>query len=128
MTIYGNRQTKESSACIPFNLPNTQPGHASEPLDASWFNTIPPERIGLNGEYDYQGLQKRVDKAFQEHAGVLYQGQLAVEQRGRVVVLSGQVRDKEILWDLIAIAQGIKGVSRVEVASVIFGVPATPSS
>ncbi|MEO1294950.1 MAG: BON domain-containing protein [Cyanobacteria bacterium J06636_16] len=123
MTIYRDRSNKESVAYIPFTLPSTETDTANQSLDPVWFPTIPPERIGLQGEYDHHGLQKRVKKAFQEQAGEHCREQLLIKQRGRVVILSGQVCDKEALWQLIAIAQGVKGVSRVEVASVVFGVP-----
>jgi hypothetical protein len=41
----------------------------------SLFSTIPPERVGLSGEYDYSGLAKRVAAAFRqqiEAAELLY--------------------------------------------------------
>ncbi|MGF1523100.1 MAG: phospholipid-binding protein [Leptolyngbyaceae cyanobacterium] len=127
MTTYRNCQGKEAMAYIPFTLPSIETANPDEPLGSAWFNTIPSERIGLNGEYDYYGLQKRVERAFQEQADEQCCGKLVIKQRGRVVILSGQVRDKETLWKLIAIAQGVRGVSRVEVASVVLGTSIGPS-
>ena len=118
MTIYHDRQPKASLASRQLTLTDTASGVRSGTSGASWFKTIPPERIGVNGEYDYYGLQKRVERAFQEQIEPQHWQGLSVGQRGRVVILSGHIPNEETLWHLVAIAEGIEGVTRVEVAGV----------
>lgn len=86
-----------------------------------FFKSIPPERIGLNGEYDHCGLAKRVDQAFRRkfQAGALER--LRVTQRGRVVVLAGQVPSQQLLEQLIATALSILGANHVETYGVTVG-------
>ncbi|MBW4487961.1 MAG: phospholipid-binding protein [Trichocoleus desertorum ATA4-8-CV12] len=81
------------------------------------FQTIPPERIGLNGEYDHRGLAKRVQLAFQQTFTSEQIQSLAVSQRGRVVVLKGQVAES-LLKRLVEVAANIHGAADVEVYAV----------
>lgn len=85
----------------------------------SWFRGIPPERVGLDGKYDHYGLQKRVVAAFEDHCELGDFSQLSVSQRGRVVILQGDVPDEETLKHLIAVAERVEGTIRVEVSSVV---------
>lgn len=80
----------------------------------AWFQTPPPERLGPNGEYDYYGLQKRVEAAFSRHflpADLQY---LTVSQRGRVVILQGVIRDRLMLQQLVDLAHQVEGTFQVE--------------
>ena len=79
-----------------------------------WFQATPPERIGLHGEYDYHGLQKRVEALYSRHFSALELDQVAVSQRGRVVILQGVVRDRAMLKELIDLAKQVDGTYRVE--------------
>jgi hypothetical protein len=79
----------------------------------SLFKTIPPERIGLNGEYDHSGLAKRVMLAFRKSFSSQEIQHLSVAQRGCVVVLRGQVPQK-IMTRLIEIAGSTQGATDVE--------------
>ncbi|NJR58997.1 MAG: hypothetical protein HC769_09150 [Cyanobacteria bacterium CRU_2_1] len=56
----------------------------------SLFKTIPPERVGLCGEYDHKGLAKRVSLAFSQNFRHSDIRDLRVNQRGAVVVLMGK--------------------------------------
>lgn len=85
----------------------------------SWFRTIPPERIGPDGCYDYYGLQKRVQAAFKRRFSPQDLSGLGVSQRGRVVVLYGHVPSHDLLNHLVVIAQRVEGATRVESACVI---------
>ncbi|GAP97065.1 BON domain-containing protein [Leptolyngbya sp. NIES-2104] len=86
----------------------------------SLLNTIPPERIGLNGEYDHSGLAKRVSQAFQAHFSIQDLEGLRVKQRGKVVILMGNVRSSELLNQLKTIALGIEGAINVETYGIRF--------
>lgn len=79
----------------------------------SLFKTIPPERVGLNGEYDHSGLAKRVMLAFRKSFSSQEIQHLSVAQRGCVVVLRGQV-PQTIIARLIDIASTTHGATDVE--------------
>lgn len=93
-------------------------GYSPEICLPSFFKTIPPERIGLNGEYDHSGLAKRVDQAFRQKFESSYLEQLTITQRGRVIVLTGTVLNQLLLEQLIAIALGVVGANQVETQGV----------
>jgi hypothetical protein len=80
----------------------------------SWFQELPPERVGLNGEYDYYGLQKRVEAALSRQFNALDLEHLSVVQRGRVIVLHGWIVDNTLLHILTQVAEQVEGVIRVE--------------
>ncbi|MEM7797173.1 MAG: hypothetical protein AAF579_22305, partial [Cyanobacteria bacterium P01_C01_bin.118] len=65
----------------------------------TWFASIPPERTGLHGEYDYYGLAKRVFRCLSENVDGLRR--LKVRQRGRVVVLSGHLSSPYLLLEVV---------------------------
>lgn len=88
---------------------------------ATLFHTIPPERMGLQGEYDHQGLAKRVALAFQQQFTATEIGGLRVTQRGAVVVLSGQIPQQKLLVRLINIAMATAGTADVEVNGTSVG-------
>ncbi|MEL7502361.1 MAG: phospholipid-binding protein [Cyanobacteria bacterium J06554_6] len=97
----------------------TQPQASSPQSDVPirsplWFKAIPPERIGLNGEYDYYGLAKRVRCHLREQAGPRIIQKLKVCQRGRVVLLSGVLFSAEDLHDLTRLILSVPGVDAVE--------------
>jgi hypothetical protein len=84
----------------------------------SFFATIPPERVGLNGEYDHHGLAKRVLDAFQQQYGSDELRSLKVKQRGAVVVLVGKVRTQALLIRLAQTALSMTGAVAVETHGV----------
>jgi hypothetical protein len=88
-----------------------------------WFQAIPPERVGPGGEFDYYGLQKRVEAAFREQFAADELAYLSVAQRGRVVILQGHVASQEMLSRLVEIAAQVDGTIRVETLWVTYGVP-----
>lgn len=83
--------------------------------------TIPPERMGLNGEYDQSGLAKRVAQAFDANPDVADIETVYVAQHGTTVVLKGTVPDQAIVNKLVTIAKGVKGASGVETDQVTVG-------
>lgn len=90
----------------------------SQTLLYSLFHTIPPERVGLNGEYDHSGLAKRVLQALQKRFSGQDLQKLKVTQRGKVVVLLGSVACVEVLKQIVSIAQRIEGAIDVETHGV----------
>jgi len=92
----------------------------SHTISFSFFSTIPPERIGLNGEYDHSGLAKRVLKAFQTHFSTHDLEGLRVAQRGKVVILMGSISSTKVLERLASIAQNVEGAIDVETNGIRF--------
>jgi osmotically-inducible protein OsmY len=83
--------------------------------------SIPIERIGLNGEYDQSGLAKRVALAFDEDSRFDNINTIYVAQLGTKVVLKGQVPDQDTLNQLAEIAGGVSGASEVATDEVTVG-------
>jgi osmotically-inducible protein OsmY len=80
--------------------------------------TIEPERIGLNGEYDQSGLAKRVALAFDQDPDLDDVNTLWVAQTGGTVVLKGQVPSQDILNKMVAVAQTVNGTTDVDTKQV----------
>lgn len=91
------------------------------PVDAPQGDAIPPERVGLNGEYDQSGLAKRVAKAFDDDASVTDVETLWVAQTGGTVVLKGKVPSQDLLNKFVAIAEGVNGATSVDTSQVTVG-------
>lgn len=87
----------------------------------SLFQTIPPERMGLQGEYDHQGLAKRVSLAFRQNFSATEINGLRVTQRGAVVVLRGNISNQRLLIKLVNLAMTIAGTADVEINGVSVG-------
>ncbi len=83
--------------------------------------TIPPERVGLNGEYDQSGLAKRVALAFDQDPALDDIATLYVAQTGGTVVLKGQVPSQEILSQMVSVARSVEGATGVETNQVTIG-------
>ncbi len=89
-----------------------------EKAPASLFAGIPAERIGLNGEYDHNGLAKRVNQAFCAQIDDRDLTSLRVMQRGKVVLLMGTVPSRSLLTQLVQIARQVEGAADVEINGV----------
>lgn len=83
--------------------------------------SIPPERVGLNGEYDQSGLAKRVAKAFDDDAQLDDIETLWVAQTGSTVVLKGKVPSQDILNQMVSIANRVDGATQVSTDQVTIG-------
>ena len=83
------------------------------------FGESPPERIGLFGEYDYNGLAIRVKQCFQD-AIIEDAGQIKVRQRGCVVILTGKVSSRSLLNRLVSMAIKVEGAALVEIYRMSF--------
>lgn len=80
----------------------------------SIFNRIPPERVGLNGEYDHSGLAKRVAIALRSGFEADWISELEVTQRGCVVILQGHVPNSQQLQALVDVVLTVEGAEFVE--------------
>lgn len=87
------------------------------------FGAIPPERIGLNGEYDHNGLAKRVSLEFSKTFEPDELENLKIAQRGTVVVLLGNVPSQEFLIKLVAVVMDVSGAVDVEINGVCVAQP-----
>ncbi|MBW4519490.1 MAG: BON domain-containing protein [Scytolyngbya sp. HA4215-MV1] len=82
---------------------------------------IPPERVGLNGEYDQSGLAKRVAQAFDQDATLDDIETLWVAQTSGTVVLKGKVPSDDLLQKCVSIASGVSGATSVDTSQVSIG-------
>lgn len=83
--------------------------------------SIPPERVGLNGEYDQSGLAKRVALAFDQDGEIEDVDTLWIAQTGGTVVLKGQVPSEDILSKAASVARSVNGASDVDTSQVTVG-------
>ena len=75
-------------------------------------NSIPPEKVGLDGNFDESGLAKRVAKALDD-AGISDNVGLWVAQTGSTVVLKYNPDAESVLSKAEQVAQGVEGASGV---------------
>jgi osmotically-inducible protein OsmY len=83
--------------------------------------SIPPERLGLNGEYDQSGLAKRVALAFDEDPNLDDINTLFVAQTGSTVVLKGKAPNQQTLDKMVSVAKKVKGATNVDTSQVSIG-------
>lgn len=81
----------------------------------SLLSSIPPERVGLNGEYDHYGLAKRVEVALQQCLGQKVVASLKISQRGQVVIFSGRSISSSVAQQLETVALSTEGAAFVEI-------------
>jgi hypothetical protein len=90
---------------------------------ARLFRAIPPERVGLNGEYDHDGLAKRVAVEFSQTFEPHELEGLQIAQRGAVVVLLGNVASQRFLVRLVAAVMSVSGAADVEINGICVAEP-----
>jgi osmotically-inducible protein OsmY len=113
-----NQETVDAPA---YQAPVAEAQSQAQSQPAASAQTIPPERMGLNGEYDQSGLAKRVAQAFDANPDVADIETVYVAQLGTTVVLKGTVPSQEIVNRLVTIAKGVKGATGVETNQVTVG-------
>ncbi len=99
--------------------PDGDPADASAAPAAA--ASIPPERMGLNGEYDQSGLAKRVALAFDNDSEIEDISTVYVAQTGGTVVLKGHAPSQDILNKMVSVASGVSGATSVETNQVTVG-------
>lgn len=75
-------------------------------------NSIPPEKVGLDGSFDESGLAKRVAQALDD-AGISDSVGLWVAQTGSTVVLKYNDDAQSVLAQAEKIAKGVEGATAV---------------
>lgn len=113
-----NRQAQPNQTQATRNSPATS---ASTSPSAQATSTIPPERVGLDGEYDQSGLAKRVALAFDEDPTLDDIETLYVAQTSGTVVLKGKVPNQQILDKMVAVARKVNGATQVDTTQVTIG-------
>ena len=76
-------------------------------------NSIAPEKVGLDSQFDESGLAKRVAQAFDE-AGIDENLGLWVAQTGSTVVLKYNPDAEGVLAKAEQVAQGVDGATAVQ--------------
>jgi osmotically-inducible protein OsmY len=97
------------------------PGQPASSPAATSTQPIPPERVGLNGEYDQSGLAKRVALAFDEDPSIDDIETVYVAQTSGTVVLKGKAPNQEILNKMVSVARGVHGATGVDTTEVTIG-------
>jgi osmotically-inducible protein OsmY len=97
------------------------PAATSSRQSSSNAQSIPPERVGLDGEYDESGLAKRVAAAFDDDPSLDDIDTLYVAQTGGTVVLKGKAPSQQILSKMATVAKGVRGASAVDTSQVTIG-------
>lgn len=110
----------ENAEVNPSVATSTEPA-TDESGGGATTETIPPERVGLNGEYDQSGLAKRVALAFDQESDLADEERLWVAQTGGTVVLKGEVSDQATLDKMVSVAQGVSGATNVDTSQVTIG-------
>ncbi|MGC1394379.1 MAG: BON domain-containing protein [Coleofasciculaceae cyanobacterium] len=116
--LFGMEKPPEAQVNPPAAAP--QAASASAPA-APAAESIAPERVGLNGEYDQSGLAKRVALAFDEDPNLADEERLWVAQTSGTVVLKGEVSDQASLDQMVSIARGVNGATSVDTSQVTVG-------
>lgn len=101
--------------------PDSTPKMNISPTPTAQAERIPPERVGLDGEYDQSGLAKRVALAFDQEAGLNDIETLFVAQTGSKVVLKGKVPSQDLLDTMVSVAQRVNGATSVDTSEVTIG-------
>lgn len=99
----------------------THQATAQAPATTTGTETIPPERVGLSGEYDQSGLAKRVALAYDQDPDLADEERLWVAQTGGTVVLKGQVSDQATLNKMTSVARSVNGCTAVDTSQVQVG-------
>lgn len=84
-------------------------------------NTIAPEKLGIEGEYDENGMAKRVALALDEDPNINDLETVYLAQKEGVVLFKGKVPDQETLDELVNVARRVEGVAEVETDQVAIG-------
>ena len=106
------------SAVILIPSVNRSFGDVAPSFSGRSFQGCPPERIGVSGEYDYNGLANRVRYSFRQTVGDEV-SRIKVRQRGCVVILTGVVSSRAMLNRLVSIANQVEGAALVEIYRIV---------
>jgi osmotically-inducible protein OsmY len=120
--LFGVQKPQGRSASQPQAQANrTAAAPHSAPAQQATQQSVPPERMGLNGEYDESGLAKRVALAFDEDSQIDDVDTVYVAQTGSTVVLKGKVPSRQLLDRMASVARSVRGATAVETNQVSVG-------
>ena len=108
----GNQGVQQNVRAAAQSVPNAAAGQQQ---------SVPPERMGLNGEYDQSGLAKRVAQAFDSDPTLEPIETVWVAQTGSTVVLKGKVPQRQLLDRMVSVARQVRGATAVDVNQVQVG-------
>ncbi len=117
--LFGMEKPPEAQVNPPAATPDAS--YEAAAPDAPAAESVAPERVGLNGEYDQSGLAKRVALAFDEDSSLADEERLWVAQTSGTVVLKGEVTDQATLDQMVSIASGVSGATDVDTSQVTVG-------
>jgi hypothetical protein len=119
--IFGqDKPDKAQSRRVLKSTPTRTPS-AARPSPTGTGKTVPPERVGLNGEYDQSGLAKRVTLAYDEDPELDDIETVWVAQTASTVVLKGKVPNQQILNRMVEVAKEVDGTMDVDTEQVEVG-------
>jgi osmotically-inducible protein OsmY len=122
ISVDGDNKMGWLSRLFPGTKKPEAPAAASTPAPvASRGETIPPAKVGLNGEFDESGLAKRVALAFDEDPQLEDVETLWVAQLSSRVVLKGKVPNQQILDKMVSVARSVDGATEVDISQVTVG-------
>ena len=101
--LFGKKEEEKAAAAPKISV-----------AQAATTNSIPPEKVGLDGQFDESGLAKRVAKALDD-AGISDDVGLWVAQTGSTVVLKYNDDAKAVLAKAEQVARSVEGAKSVEV-------------
>jgi hypothetical protein len=99
----------------------TKADRASQRRTSTVLPALPLEYTGIHGEYDPQGLAKRVAQAFDQHPQMQRIETLCIIQHGSKISLLGKVTDKAQLQQVVELAKQVEGTKEVDVQQVAVG-------
>lgn len=100
--LFGKKEEEKAAAAPPVSV---QAAAAQQ--------SIPPEKVGLDGNFDESGLAKRVAKALDD-ANISDQVGLWVAQTGSVVVLKYNPDAEGVLEQAKQVAMTVEGATEVK--------------
>ena len=89
---------------------------------------LPPEQLGLEGEFDENGLAKRVALAFDQSSKLQALNTVTLKQDGSTILLEGVVPDHETLAHMIEIASKVDGTKSVDTRRIVVANPRTENN
>jgi osmotically-inducible protein OsmY len=112
----------QTSVQTPVASPVAQPTQTPQgSTSAAQPQVIPPERMGLSGEYDQSGLAKRVALAFDLDPNLDDIETIYVAQTSGTVVLKGKAPSQDLLNKMVSVAKTVSGATAVETNQVTIG-------
>ena len=81
-------------------------------------SVIPPERVGLNGEFSLSGIAQRVEQAYEQDPELGTISTIYVAQEDDAIVLFGTIPNPALLRRMENIAMKVEGVKKVYTSQV----------